>query len=248
MILLTVSNVLAAYGVFSVLKLKSGRGSKRRRTSSGNMSEFATCLLVFFLFALFPLINLIFFAANCGTVAMITRNAAASAATSSTYGKALASAQLSVTTDLSGGFGKFSKLTANGGMNNSGVDLYVVATSLTGGSNQVYGPNVPPPSIDTNSFIYEYRASASFTLQPFVNMSSVPFIGSVPVVGAAVPFNYVSERAVEDVAGLAIAAPGGAVAAAAGGGPVGGPSLAPVAPPFHPGGGDSSSSTPPPGG
>jgi len=198
------------------------------------------------------------FAANCGTVALLTRNAAAAASTSPTYGQALTAAQASVTNDLSGGFGKFSKLTANGGINNSGVDLYVVATNLSGGANQVYGPNVPPPSVDTTNFIYEYRASSSFTLPPFVNMSNVPFIGSVPVVGAAVPFNFVAERAVEDVSGLGIAGPGG-IAAAAGGGPGGGPggpspspgpgtgASDPVNPPQLPGGGDSSNSGPPPG-
>lgn len=218
-----------------MLKLRNEPVSRRLRTRSGNMSEFATALLVFFLFALFPLINLIMFAANCGTVALLTRNAANAAANSSTYGLALNAAQASVTNDLSGGFGKFSKLTANGGINNSGVDLYVVATPLAGGSSQVFGPNTPPTgTFDTSNFIYEYRASSSFTLQPFVNMSSVPFIGSVPVVGAAVPFSYVAERAVEDVSGLGV----GTVANAGGGNP-GGPSN----PPFMPPGGSSSQST-----
>jgi hypothetical protein len=167
------------------------------------MSEFAACLMVFFLFALFPLINLIMFAANCGTVALLTRNAAAAAATSPNYGKALAAAQASVTNDLSGGFGKFSKLTALGGINNSGIDLYIVATALTGSANNVYGPDTPLPiAPDNTNFIYEYRVVSSFTVQPFVNMSAVPFIGNVPVVGASTPFTFTAERAVEDSTGL----------------------------------------------
>jgi len=173
--------------------------------------------LVFFLFGMFPLINLILFAANCGTVALVTRDAVAAAACSANYGLALTAMQNSINHDLSGGFGKFSKLTPNGGYNNTGVDLYIVATALAGGAQTVYGPDtVLPTAPDTTNYIYEYQVIGNYTLQPFVNMSSVPFIGSVPVVGAATPFTYTSQRAVEDSTGLGtltvLPMPGGSTA------------------------------------
>ena len=176
---------------------------RRPRSRAGNIAEFAPCLFVFFMFALFPLINLIMLGANCGTVALLTRNAAVAAANAPTYGQALTAMQSSVNNDLSAGFGQFSKLTANGGYNNTGVDLYVVATSIGGGATQVYGPDtVLTVTPNTSNFIYEYRVVSSFSLQPFINMSAVPFIGSVPVIGAATPFGYSAERAVEDATGL----------------------------------------------
>lgn len=187
-------------------KIRRRRLKRSRR--GANISEFAACLFVFVLFALFPLINLIMFAANCGSVFLITRNAAAAAATSANYSTALTAAQASVTHDLSGGFGKFSKLTPNGGINNSGIDLYIVVTALAGTANTVYGPDtVIPVAPDPSNYIYEYRVTSNFILQPFVNMSSVPFINTVPVVGAAVPFSYNSERSVEDPNGLTSSLP-----------------------------------------
>ncbi len=178
---------------------KGRRKSLKRSRRGANISEFAACLFVFVLFALFPLINLVMFAASCGTVMLITRNAAAAAATSGSYSTALTAAQASVTKDLSGGFGQFSKLAANGGINNSGIDLYIVVTSLAGTANTVYGPDtVIPVAPDPSNFIYEYRVTSNFTVQPFVNMASVPFINTVPAIGAAVPFTYNSERSVED--------------------------------------------------
>jgi hypothetical protein len=208
--------------------------SARSRRRSGNMSEFAACLMVFFLFALFPLINLLMFSVNCGTVFLITRNAAAAAATSSNYGTALTAVQNAVSTGLSSGLGQFSKLSANGGSTSAGWDLYIISTSLSGGANQVYGPDTPLLTApDPSNFIYEYRVVSNFTVQPFVNMSAVPFIGSVPVVGSAIPFTSCAERAVEDPSGLGVGvvasgggdtgpAPGGSPAAEMrhGGGPV----------------------------
>ncbi|MBU6451238.1 MAG: hypothetical protein KGS72_05645 [Cyanobacteria bacterium REEB67] len=188
-------------GVKTMISL--GRTTSRPRKASGNLSEFAVCLLVFFLFALFPLINLVMFAASSGSAALITRNAAAAAANSATYGAALKACQASALNDLSGGFAKFAKLTANGGGASSGVDLYVIATPLAGGTAQTYGPNVGPTvGADTTNYIYEYQARGTFTLQPFVNMSSVPLINTVPVIGASTPFNYNAERAVENPTGL----------------------------------------------
>ena len=203
MIVLTGLNILFDIGGIAVGKLGGRRRFRHSRAQAGNISEFACCLFVFFLFALFPLINLIMFAANCGTVQLITRNAAAAASAAPTTSAALTAMQNSVTNDLSGGFGKFSSLTANGGYNGCGADLYLVDTSTSGGADQVFGPN---PTLggnaDPSNNIYEYRVVSNFNLQPFVNMSSVPFIGSVPVVGSATPFSFSAERAVEDPTSL----------------------------------------------
>ena len=192
-------------GLLSVPKISER--SKINRRSAGNMSEFAVSLLVFFLFAMFPMINLVMFAAQCGTATMITRNAAGVAATSATYGDALLGMQSTQSSDLSGGFAQFSKLTANGGIANCGADLYIVATALSGSTNTTTGPNTALTTTpDSTNFIYEYQVRGTYMLKPFVNMSAVPFIGNVPIIGADTPYTCNVERAVETPAGLNVAA------------------------------------------
>jgi len=186
-----------------VVKVRKGRIHKRRREQAGNISEFAACLLVFFLFALFPLINLIFFACNCASVILITRDGAAAASTAPTYTKALAAMQTTVSKDLTGGIGKFSKLAPIGGYLSSGVDLYIVATPIGGGASTVStADTVLGAAANTSLNIYEYRVVSKFTLQPFFPMASVPLLSAIPVVGASTPFTFTAERAVEDATGL----------------------------------------------
>jgi len=192
-------------GRLSVQKVFSKDRLSRLRTNQGNMSEFATCLLVFFLFALFPMINLIMFAAASGTAMLITRNAVAAAATSGNYGLALNAMQKSVTNDLSGGFAKFAKITANGGYSSCGADLYIVSTTTgASGTTTVSTKDTALTSAPdaSGNTIYEYRVATSFTIQPFVNLASVPFIANVPAIGASVPFNGNAERVVEEPTGL----------------------------------------------
>jgi hypothetical protein len=203
MVLLTVSHVFRV-GLTNV-RTKSSRSGLRSK--GGNISEFAVSLLVFFLFALFPMINLVVFAAQCGTATMITRNAAGVAATSATYGDALAGMQSTQNSDLAGGFANFSKLTANGGYTGCGADLYIVSTGLSGGTSTTTGPNTALTTTpDATNFIYEYQVRGSYMLKPFVNMSAVPFIGNVPIIGAATPYTCNVERAVETPSGLNVQA------------------------------------------
>ena len=74
------------------LRIKAFRGRPRSRNQYGGgatTAEFAPALLIFFLVILFPLINLIMFAAGVGTAYLAAKQAASRASTQSTYTEAL---------------------------------------------------------------------------------------------------------------------------------------------------------------
>jgi hypothetical protein len=162
------------------------------------MSEFPVALLVFFFFAVFPLINLMLYAAACATVAFITTQAADSAASQSDYATSLTSMQTVTTNLTNSGWGKFARLTPVGGYSSSGANLWLVETKIVGGATNLYGPNTPDPNApDPKNNLYEYRVVTNFDIAPFVNLSAVPFIGSVPLIGAVAHLSYTVERNVE---------------------------------------------------
>lgn len=179
---------------------------KRKETGSGALAEFAPVLFVFFLFILFPLINLVGFGAGNATVQFATRHAATACATAVTYPGALSTMQTEINRVASSGFGKFAKLKANGGYNNCGADLYLVVTDVNTNVVKTYGPNTPPPNAtQSSSELYEYRVQTRFDVSPWLNMSGIPFIGNVPVIGKTVTIVATCDRNAEHPEGFASA-------------------------------------------
>ncbi|HEY9788149.1 MAG TPA: hypothetical protein V6D17_22360 [Candidatus Obscuribacterales bacterium] len=202
------------------------------RTPSGSsaMAEFGPVLIVAFLFGLFPLINMVGFGAGCATQLFLTRQCASVAGTQLTYDDALNAMRQEAQKIASSGFGKFAKLTPAGGYNNCGADLYVVMTDINTGQSSVYGPNQKPSSsINMGSSICEYRVTTRFTISPFLNLSGVPFIGSVPMIGKSSNISYCCERSAEHPEGVStgqfIAGGGGAGSGGSTGGTLGGGGL-----------------------
>lgn len=167
-------------------------------------AEFAPALLVFLLIILFPLINLIMFAAGIGTGYLAAKQAAGRASTQSTYSEALAVVQQESAYFVSSGFGQFAKLAPIGGAGGSGMDLSVVATPYGGGSSPTeYTANSPiPTTADPNTNTYEYKVRAQFNVGPFMDLSSLPWIGNVPGLGPPAPMNFSATGSVEFPEGL----------------------------------------------
>jgi hypothetical protein len=167
------------------------------------MAEFAPALFIFFLIILFPLIDLMGLAVGSATITLLARQAAVRAANASNYDEACDNVQTEAVSMTNSGFGKFAKLKPMGGAKGCGVDLYVKRTDITTNATDACGPNQECPApIDSTKYIYEYSTSATFGVGPFVNLSSVPFIGNVPGIGQPAVMTMVYHMAVENPSGL----------------------------------------------
>lgn len=184
----------------SLIRTRSG---VRRSTGSGAIAEFAPVLFIFFLVILFPLINLIGFATSSATVYMITRQAASIAGSSTTWQDAVKGMEQETTKWKNSGFGAFANITPIGGSSGTGADLYIAATNLSSNVT-TYSPansGLGTPADNQNN-IYEYQIRTKFQINPWLNMSGMPFIGSVPIVGKPAGCSYSANSNVEHPEGL----------------------------------------------
>lgn len=178
---------------------------KRHRNGVGaSMAEFGPALFVFFLFILFPLINLIALGTGAATVYLVAKQAASKAGSSATFGQALVASEARAYEIESGGFGKFAKLYPVGGFNGSGVDLFITETNIATNVSTQSGPNTPfvTNPVNTDNNLYSYDAVATYNVGPFMEMGGIPFIGSIPGIGSAVQLTYTASENVEHPEGL----------------------------------------------
>ncbi len=173
-----------------------------RRNQVGSAAEFAPVLFVFFMMVLFPLINLIGYGTACATVSFIGTNCAQAAQNASSFGDALNSVETMSNNLLNSGFGKFANLKPVGGYKNCGVDLYLIEIDYSNNTRVTHGPNTGLPSNYDTAKIYEYQARCNYQIAPFLNLSGVPGIGSVPIVGKPSSMAYNSCRSSEHPEGL----------------------------------------------
>ncbi len=177
----------------------------RRKDGKASSVEFSVALVVFFLVILFPLINLIGFAMGAGTLYFLVVQCGVAASGASTYSQALTNMEAKSKEIAATGLGKFASLAPVGGFNGSGTDLYVIETSVSGGDPTKHGPNTPlTGTIDPNSNVYEYEVRATFNVGPFMNLSALPFVGTVPGIGSPVRLSMTADRHVEFTEGLSI--------------------------------------------
>lgn len=180
------------------------RPQRPLRSLGAAMSEFPLVLFVLFLVILFPLINLLGVAMGAVSAYLITTQAASAASSSNTFAEALTNATQAAQTMSSTGIAQFAKLKPIGGASNSGITLYVEAIDAGASQVKIYGPNTPvTPPINPTSTIYEYEAVGTFNVGPFMAMSGMPVLGTVPGIGVPAPMTFRSKRAVEHAEGLA---------------------------------------------
>lgn len=188
----------------------------KRRPKGYTAAEFAPALIIFLLVLLFPLINLIGLGMGYAVVYLTAKQCASSAGSSQTFNDALSSSETTARTIAANGFGQFAKVQPVGGFNGSGMDLYTVNTDLNTLVSNVQGPNTPYVGIvDADRNTYEYQTVVTYDVGPFLNLSSLPFVGGVPGVGSPARLSATAQSHVENLIGLN---PGGGVNPNLGGG------------------------------
>lgn len=184
-----------------VVTKRTRRGSTTNtvaRSKRGHMAEFPLTLGVVFLIMLFPLINLVSFVCGTATLYLCAHQASHQAACATSFPFALSGAVNQCLAVSQSGLGQFAKIVPVGGMAGSGMNLFLYAVNYQNGSSVVYGPNSPlAPPIDTATNIYEVEARVSADVGPFLNLSGVPFVGTIPLVGKPARVSFVNRAAVE---------------------------------------------------
>lgn len=169
--------------------------------ASATTAEFAPALIVFFLVILFPLINLIMLATGAGTAYLAAKQCASRAGTQATFTDARNVVVQESNVFVSSGFGQFAKLAPIGGISGSGITLQVVSVPYGGGAPTIQnGPLGAAATPDTNT--YEYRVDANFNIGPFMNLSTLPWVGGVPGLGPPVQMNFTATASAEFPEGL----------------------------------------------
>ena len=174
----------------------------QRRSQVGSAAEFAPVLFIFFMMILFPLINLIGYATACATVSFIGTQCAGAAQNASSMGDALNAVETMSNSLVNSGFGRFANLQPTGGYKGCGVDVYLIEIDYSANNRVTYGPNTGLPSTYDPAKIYEFQARCNFQINPFLNLSGVPGIGSVPIVGKPSSMAYNCCRSSEHPEGL----------------------------------------------
>lgn len=180
------------------------------RSQKGNIAEFAPALGIFFLIILFPLINLVGIGCGATVVALLSREAASAAGTSTTYQQALTEVKAVSDKMVSSGLGKFGKLSPVGGYLGCGTDLFIVKTAIATNQTQTFGPNAPiAGTVDPDAQLFSYSTVSVYNVGPFLPLGNLPFIGNVPGIGQPIPLKFITERSVEHLDGIgATSAPG----------------------------------------
>lgn len=191
-------------GGLSQVKSSEPVKTRAKRLQFGaSLAEFGPVLFVFLLVVLFPLINLMAFAAGAATVGFLTTQAAGAASQAPTFQSALSDMESTVNRIASSGFGQFAKLKPVAGYQGTGTDLYVVVTDTASGTPYYFGPNGGFSNwVDESVAIFEMECRSQFDVGPFLNMSGMPFIGDVPIVGKAARLSWNCSRAVEHLEAL----------------------------------------------
>lgn len=177
----------------------------RRLPSGSSIAEFGPALFFFLLIIAFPLINLLSFGMGYASLYYLTSQCASEASTSSSYTDARTKMQTRATQIAGSGIGQFAKLVPIGGSAGTGTDLYITVTDINANTTQEYGPNTGfAGAVDETNFIYEYSVRATFNVGPFLNLSGIPFIGAIPLIGQAVPVRCFAHRAIEHTSSLSL--------------------------------------------
>jgi hypothetical protein len=201
---------------FRTFSPKTQKQQKQRSIAGSSIVEFGPVTFVFFIIFVFPLINLTQFACGAAIVFLIATQAATTAASSPDFVTALSSARSCASNLANSGFGEFAHLSP---ANPYGITLYVEQTNIGTGQTTNFGPDSPAgATVDTTANIYEIEADAVYNIGPFLNMSSAPFVGNIPLIGKPAQICFTVTRNDEYPEGLTSNNPVGSVPASAGAG------------------------------
>lgn len=156
-------------------------------------------LSILLLLLFVPAIDMTALACAYGYLLAGTQSAAKAAASGAEYSDCLASMSADINKNIvNGTCAKIIKMHPVGGYDNSGADLYIVASSFNGGKpNRIGDFNHPVPGnirIDTSVNVYECGVKLTFDVNPLIDCSAIPLLNFVPGMGkpATVTMNAVS--------------------------------------------------------
>jgi len=170
------------------------------------MAEFGPVLVIFVLIIIIPLLNILAFVTGYTCVSTTCQSCAADAANSTTFEEALINVKKRSLSMLDSSLAKFAKIKPQGGYQGCGVDIFIATTKLSDpNAGQFYGPNSGlPANVTANSAtdIYEYTVRSSFDVGPLMDLSGVPLVGNLPLIGKPVNLSNQASRAAEHVDAL----------------------------------------------
>ncbi len=183
---------------------------KNKYCSKGSaIAEFAPALMVLFLIIIFPLINFLGMASASMSINTMVNNLAVQVSKTLSFNEALQILRTNSSSLNQSGLAKFAKSVPIGGYQNLGVDLYIVQMNISasdddGSIAQISDANQPwnKNQINLSNYIYQYKLVGRYSLIPFICMSNIPLLNSIPGLGA--PWNYTTQTlvSVEHPSGL----------------------------------------------
>lgn len=183
--------------------MKNGLRSIANKRRRGSLLEIVPSIMILLFFVVFPLINLTGLVVGNAVCHLVTNQAASLAAAQPKYKGSLSEMSNESSNMYQTGFAKFVRLRPVNGFGGLGTDLYIHATNYMSNKVTKYGPNSPlPPPVDTATYVYEYQVQGEFDVGPIVNMSSMPFIGTIPGLGPPARLTTSAMRLVEHPEGL----------------------------------------------
>jgi len=183
-------------------KFFHAKKSPQKRTSTGaSLAEFGPVLAIFVLLVFIPALNFLSFAWGYATANLTCQACAADAANAPSFDQALAAVKKRARDMLDSAPGRFAGLKTASGYEKCGFDLYLAESNVQKETTgQFYGPNTGLPrgaKIDNAANVYEYALRGNFDVGPFLNLSAVPLVSNLPLIGQPVKIELSSIRVAE---------------------------------------------------
>jgi hypothetical protein len=176
---------------------------KNRDQHGANLAEFGPAVFILFIVVFIPAINLVAFGWGTATAIFITSQSAKAAAVSENYDTALSSATTTAANLTNSYIGKLAHLKPVEGYNDSGIDLYIVATNILTNKTSLAGPNLPLRGVvDTTNNVYEYQIQTKYEIAPLLNLARTPMLNNIPIISKPTILSFTSQQSAEYPNGL----------------------------------------------
>jgi hypothetical protein len=174
-----------------------------RAERGANLAEFGPALIILFVIIFVPMVNLIAWGWGIAAAIFITNQSAKAAAVSENYDMAISSAT-STAVNLSNSYlGRLARLKPVEGFNNSGLDLYIVATNILTNRVCIFGPDVAlSGTIDTTNNVYEYQVQTTYEVAPLFNLGKAPMLDNIPIISKPTMLSFTAQQSAEYPNGL----------------------------------------------
>jgi hypothetical protein len=166
---------------------------RRNRRLGSSIAEFGAAFYAFFFAIIIPTINLLSFAVAFSYAHISANMKADSVAQSMTLKRARQIVEEAPSSLKSEPLASFLK--AEPGPDGFKLDL--VKTNLQGESEIVTAKTLNSLNDERTNGLIQYRVTANYSLQPRLDLSAVPFINNIPIIGKASEITFKLNRNIE---------------------------------------------------